>query len=79
MSDGYLSVETHDCPMSSCAVPTGSPCRTGKGKVAINYHTARFRLVPSLAKALTVPTPPIRKPGTMWVELPRPVTPALTV
>ncbi|GAA1267754.1 hypothetical protein GCM10009677_20270 [Sphaerisporangium rubeum] len=37
-------------------------------------HTARFRLVPSLAKALTVVTPPIRKPGTPWVELPRPAS-----
>ncbi|NRQ34842.1 recombinase family protein [Nonomuraea sp. NN258] len=30
--------------------------------------------VPSLAKALTVVTPPIRKPGTPWVELPRPAS-----
>ncbi|KAB2350388.1 recombinase family protein [Actinomadura rudentiformis] len=60
--------------MSSCAAPAGSPCRTGKGKVAIQYHTARFRLVPSLAKTLSVPTPPIRKPGTDWTELPRPAT-----
>ncbi|WP_425559998.1 recombinase family protein [Microbispora corallina] len=67
-------METHGCPMSSCAAPAGSPCRTSKGRVAINYHTARFRLVPSLAKALTVVTPPIRKPGTPWVELPRPAS-----
>lgn len=33
------------------------PCRTGKDKVAIQNHTARFRLVPQLAKALNVPTP----------------------
>ncbi len=59
--------------MSSCAAPAGSPCRTGKGKVAAQYHTARFRLVPHLAKALNVPTPAIRKPGSAWVELPRPV------
>nr|WP_190856755.1 recombinase family protein [Actinomadura sp. RB99] len=58
--------------MSSCAAPAGSPCRTGKGKVAAQYHTARFRLVPSLAKALNVPIPAIRKPGSVWVELPRP-------
>ncbi|WP_433513665.1 zinc finger domain-containing protein [Nonomuraea sp. CA-143628] len=58
--------------MSSCAAPAGSPCRTAKGKVAIQYHTARFRLVPSLAKALNVPTPVVRKPGTAWTELPRP-------
>ncbi|MER6943853.1 recombinase family protein [Nonomuraea sp. NPDC000554] len=58
--------------MTSCAAPAGSPCRTGKGKVAVQYHTARFRLVPSLAKKLTVATPPVRKPGTLWIELPRP-------
>jgi hypothetical protein len=59
--------------MSSCTAPVGSPCRTGSGKVAVQYHTARFRLVPSLAKALNVPTPAVRKPGSVWVELPRPV------
>ena len=59
--------------MSSCAVPAGSPCRTGKGKVAVQYHTARFRPVSSLAKALNVPTPAVRRPGSVWVELPRPV------
>jgi hypothetical protein len=53
--------------------PAGSPCRTGKGKVAIQYHTARFRLVPQLAKALSVPTPAVRKPGSAWTELPRPM------
>lgn len=58
--------------MSSCAVPAGSPCRTGAGRVAVQYHTARFRLVPSLAKALTVATPALRKPGTVWNELPHP-------
>ncbi|WP_218022301.1 recombinase family protein [Nocardia amamiensis] len=70
--DDFLRVEAHDCPMSSCAAPAGSPCRTGKGKVAIQYHTARFRLVPALAKALTVATPALRKPGSTWAELPRP-------
>jgi DNA invertase Pin-like site-specific DNA recombinase len=58
--------------MSSCAAPAGSPCRTAKGKVAIQFHTARFRLEPSLGKALSVPTPGVRKPGTAWTELPRP-------
>src|SRR6266568_3537984 len=58
--------------MSSCAAPAGSPCRTGKGRVAAQYHTARFRLVPALAKALSVPVPPVRKPGSAWTELPRP-------
>ncbi|WP_372412384.1 recombinase family protein [Streptomyces luteireticuli] len=72
MSDDFKRVESHDCPMSTCAAPAGSPCRTGKGKVAIQYHTARFRLVPQLAKALNVPTPAVRKPGSAWAELPRP-------
>ncbi|MEU8547775.1 recombinase family protein [Streptomyces roseoverticillatus] len=58
--------------MSTCAAPAGSPCRTGKGKMAIQYHTARFRLMPALAKALNVPTPAVGKPGSPWIELPRP-------
>ncbi|MER5326557.1 recombinase family protein [Streptosporangium roseum] len=78
MSDDFSRVEAFDCPMSSCAAPAGSPCRTGRGKVAAQYHTARFRLVPSLAKVLTVPTPPLRRPGTAWVELPRPAAGART-
>lgn len=67
-----MRVETHDCPMSSCTAPAGSPCRTSRGQVAVQYHTARFRLVPSLAKVLNVPVPPVRRPGAPWVELPRP-------
>src|SRR5665811_1075799 len=67
-----MSVEVNDCPMSSCAVPAGSPCRTGRGRVAAQYHTARFRLVPRLAKALAVPVPPVRRPGSAWTKLPRP-------
>ncbi|MEU9651346.1 recombinase family protein [Streptomyces sp. NPDC048110] len=59
--------------MFTCAAPASTPCRTGKGKVAIQYHTARFRLVPQLAKALSVPTPAVRKQGSTWTELPRPV------
>ncbi|MFC9636725.1 hypothetical protein ACFTY8_48170, partial [Streptomyces mirabilis] len=43
MSDDFKRVESHVCPMSTCAAPAGSPCRTGKGRVAIQYHTARFR------------------------------------
>jgi Resolvase, N terminal domain len=70
--DDFVRVEAHDCPMSSCAAPAGSPCRTGKGKVAAQYHTVRFRLVPALAKALNVPTPALRKPGSAWMELTRP-------
>jgi DNA invertase Pin-like site-specific DNA recombinase len=69
--DDFLRVEAHACPMTSCAAPAGSPCRTGRGKVAVQYHTARFRLVPALAKALNVPTPALRKPGTAWAQLPR--------
>ncbi|MGW7594930.1 recombinase family protein [Streptomyces asiaticus] len=72
MSDDFRHVESHACPMSTCAAPAGSPCRTGKGKVAIQYHTARFRLAPQLAKVLSVPTPAVRKPGSVWTELPRP-------
>src|SRR6266699_1660314 len=67
-----MSVEANDCPMSSCAASAGSPCRTARGKVAAQYHTARFRLVPALAKTLSVPVPPVRKPGSAWTELPRP-------
>ncbi|QCX82935.1 hypothetical protein C9F11_46940 (plasmid) [Streptomyces sp. YIM 121038] len=40
VSDDFKRVETHYCPMSTCAAPAGSPCRTGKGKVAIQYHTS---------------------------------------
>jgi DNA invertase Pin-like site-specific DNA recombinase len=74
VSNDFKRAESHDCPMSTCATPAGSPCRTGKNKVAIQYHTARFRLAPQLAKALSVPTPAIRKPGSVWTELPRPVS-----
>src|SRR5438309_8454402 len=72
VSEDFQSVEGSACPMSACAAPAGSPCRTGTGKVASQYHTARFRLVPSLAKALTVATPATRGPGRPWIELPRP-------
>ena len=58
--DDFLQVEAADCPMSSCAAPAGSPCRTGRGRVAAQYHTARFRIVPHLAKALSVPVPALR-------------------
>ncbi|WP_436847180.1 zinc finger domain-containing protein [Streptomyces buecherae] len=71
IADPYTLVEAHTCPTSTCSAPAGSPCRTGRGKVAAQYHTARFRLVPQLAKALTVPTPPVRMPGAAWIERPR--------
>ena len=73
VSEDFKRVEARSCPMSTCDAPVGSPCRTTKGKVAIQYHTARFRLVPQLAKVLNVPTPAVRKPGSVWAELPRPV------
>ncbi|WP_449350597.1 zinc finger domain-containing protein [Streptomyces shaanxiensis] len=56
--------------MSTCVAPAGSPGRTGKGKVAIQYHTARFRLVPQLAKTLSVPTPAVRRPGRFGPSCP---------
>ena len=40
--------------------------------MAAQYHTARFRLVPQLAKALSVPVPSLRRPGSAWAERPRP-------
>ncbi|WKK20952.1 recombinase family protein [Streptomyces olivoreticuli] len=56
--------ERHDCP--KCGAPAGSPCRTAAGKVAANYHTGRFALVPSLKAELTVKTPVDRSPGKPW-------------
>lgn len=38
-------------------------------------HTTGLRLVPQLAKALNVPTPAVRRPGSAWTELPRPARP----
>ncbi|MFD8228760.1 hypothetical protein ACFV16_32005 [Streptomyces massasporeus] len=72
-SGDFKRVESHDCPMSTRAARAGFPCRTGRGKVAIQYHTAQF-LVPQLTKALRVPTPAVRKPGSAWTELPGPVS-----
>jgi hypothetical protein len=40
--------------------------------VAAQYHTTRFKLVPRLAKALAVPVPPVRKPGSAWADGPAP-------
>ncbi|MGY0024001.1 recombinase family protein [Streptomyces sp. YJ-C3] len=57
-------VERHDCP--KCQAPAGSPCRTGAGKVAANYHTGRFALVPALKAELTIKTPSDRNPGKPW-------------
>lgn len=68
VSDDFKCVESHDCPMSTRAAPPGSPCRTGEGKVAVQYHTARFRLVPQLAKVLSVPTPAGHRAVTVTQE-----------
>ncbi|GLF99786.1 recombinase family protein [Streptomyces yaizuensis] len=59
-------VERHPCP--KCTAPAGSPCRTGAGKVATSYHTARFILVPSLKAELSVKAPADRHPGKAWVH-----------
>ncbi|WEV27928.1 recombinase family protein [Streptomyces sp. 71268] len=67
-------IERHDCP--KCDAPAGSPCRTGKGKTAANYHTGRFALVPSLKAELSVKTPADRRPGKTWVALAAPVADA---
>ncbi|MEU3598847.1 recombinase family protein [Streptomyces sp. NPDC006798] len=70
-------VERHDCP--KCTAPAGSPCRTTTGKVAANYHTGRFVLVPSLKAELTVKTPADRNPGKPWkAGDPVPVRPVAT-
>ncbi|GAA2237619.1 hypothetical protein GCM10010232_25520 [Streptomyces amakusaensis] len=67
-------VERHPCP--KCTAPTGSPCRTGAGKVASSYHTGRFALVPALKAELTVKTPADRNPGKAWkAEVAVPVAP----
>ncbi|MFE0765057.1 recombinase family protein [Streptomyces smyrnaeus] len=75
MSGGFKRVEPRDCPLSTWAAPAGSPCRAGKGKVALQYHTARFRLVPQLAKALKRSDPGRRQAG-LGVDpaAPRPVS-----
>ncbi len=70
----HLLVEAHPCPLSTCQVPAGSPCRTAAGKVAVNYHTARFQLVPSLRSQLRIATPAVRNPGATWRELPPPTS-----
>ncbi|WP_372408699.1 recombinase family protein [Streptomyces luteireticuli] len=58
-------VERHVCP--KCEAPAGSPCRTSKGKVSVNYHTGRFALVAALKAELAVKTPANRNPGKPWV------------
>lgn len=59
-------VERHDCPR--CQVSAGSPCRTGAGKVAANYHTGRFALAHALKAERTVKTPADRNPGKVWTQ-----------
>lgn len=72
----YLLVEPQACPPSIRAAPAASPCRTTKGRVAVQYRTVRSRLVPSSVKALDVPTPAVHKPDSTWIGLPRPRPPA---
>ena len=55
-----------DPPRPKCDAPAGSPCRTGGGKTAAWYHTARFILVPALREELNVVVPPDRAPGRPW-------------
>jgi DNA invertase Pin-like site-specific DNA recombinase len=58
------AVKRHPCP--ECDAPVGSPCRTGSGKTAARYHTARFILVPALREELNVAVPQDRAPGKSW-------------
>ncbi len=53
-------------PRPKCDAPAGSPRRTGGGKTAAWYHTARFILVPALREELNVVVPPDRAPGRPW-------------
>jgi DNA invertase Pin-like site-specific DNA recombinase len=62
------AVERHPCP--KCDAPARSPCRTGSGKTAARYHTARFILVPALREELNVAVPPDRAPGKSWSPRP---------
>jgi hypothetical protein len=45
--------------------PARQPCRTGGGKTAARYHTARFILMPALREELNVAVPP--GPGTRQI------------
>ena len=62
------AVERHPCP--KCDASAGSPCRTGGGKTAARYHTARFILVPALREELNIAAPPDRSPGRPWAPGP---------
>ncbi|MEV4471945.1 recombinase family protein [Nonomuraea sp. NPDC049504] len=55
--------------MTACAAPPGRPAAPAEARW-LQYHTARFRLVPALAKALNVPTLAIRKPSLAWPNCP---------
>ncbi|WP_331761880.1 recombinase family protein [Streptomyces sp. NBC_01546] len=74
--DPHVLVEANGCPLSTCQVPAGSPCRTSANKVAVAYHTARFQLVPSLRSELRIVTPALRHPASAWAALPAPTTTA---
>ncbi|MCX4881388.1 hypothetical protein [Streptomyces sp. NBC_00847] len=56
--------------MSTCQAPAGSPCKTTAGKVTLQYHTARFQLVPALRSELHIATPAVRHPGSPCAALP---------
>lgn len=62
------AVERRPCP--KCDAPADSPCRTGGGKTAARYHTARFILVPALREELNVAVPQDRAPGRPWAPGP---------
>ncbi|MGW7268287.1 recombinase family protein [Streptomyces sp. NPDC054842] len=70
----YLLAESVPCPM--CKAPSGSPCRTQRGKVATTYHTGRFSKVPKLSRELAVKVPKLREPGSVWQQLAPPPAPA---
>lgn len=72
--DPHLLVEANPCPLSTCQAPAGSPCRTTAGKVATQYHTARFQLAPPLRSELRIVVPAVRNPGSTWKELPAPTS-----
>ncbi|MGR6924218.1 recombinase family protein [[Actinomadura] parvosata] len=64
LADPAAAVEQFDCPM--CEAPAGSACQPRGGKVAPEYHTPRFMLVPQLRTELEVRTPAERGPGRVW-------------
>ncbi|MFF6966036.1 recombinase family protein [Streptomyces anthocyanicus] len=76
-NDPYLVIESRDCP--TCQSPAGSPCRTSSGRVAGQYHTARFLLHPRLRSELKHTTPKHRNPGAAWERLDAPAIAAASI